>query len=236
MSNIIQCECGASIRLPSNTEKRALRCPKCKQGIALTVHATALKTVPVDAGETVATCSICQSSAHASEQLVSCPQCDQIHHQECWAEVGGCGTYGCSEAPAHEKDVSSSQTQRSGWGDEKTCPACSESIKSIALRCRYCGTDFNTVDPLTVKDLRRQVKHESAVGDLRNWTIAIFVMSLIGCFAPIMIFVAFGVLLNKRKELKAAGPIYLVLCYSAAILSAIYSFLMLAFAIISGLN
>ena len=25
---------------------------------------------------------------------------DQVHHLECWAEIGGCGTYGCKQAPA----------------------------------------------------------------------------------------------------------------------------------------
>ena len=85
--------------------------------------------------------------------------CDQVHHRECWTDVGGCATYGCENAPKSEK-TAPAEAPRSAWGDTKKCPACGEKIKSIALRCRYCGTEFDTVDPLTLKDLRGQVAKE----------------------------------------------------------------------------
>lgn len=44
------------------------------------------------------------------------------------------------------------------WGDTKKCPICAETIKSIAVRCRYCGTDFDTVDPLSAAEVKDRMK------------------------------------------------------------------------------
>ena len=103
MSEIITCPCGAKIRLPEQTANRAFRCPQCKNGIALTLDAQVLASMPLKPGDSGSSCPICQSPIAAEEPVVTCPACDQIHHRECWAEIGGCGTYGCKQAPALEK-------------------------------------------------------------------------------------------------------------------------------------
>ena len=184
-SNLITCDCGAKVRLPSDRDNRSFRCPQCKTGLALTVEATILSLTPIPVGQEIA-CPICQTEIAADEPSVSCPGCDQIHHRECWSEIGGCGTYGCKQAPAIDKSEDSSQTPLSAWGDTKRCPACGEEIKAIALKCRYCETTFDSVDPMSMRDLRKQAKTSESVESTQKSVVALFVVSLIGCLAPLV--------------------------------------------------
>ncbi|MBW3539870.1 MAG: hypothetical protein KY476_06340 [Planctomycetes bacterium] len=226
MAQIIDCLCGAKVRLPAEGANRRFRCPKCKAAVALTVDACVLTVGRTAPGE-AATCPICQSNIAPDEAAVTCPACDQVHHNECWAEIGGCGTYGCSQAPALEKDDPGGPAL-SAWGDTKSCPVCGETIKAIALRCRYCQAEFDTVDPLTARDLRRKSRRKSEEQSLKRWVAVLFGLSAVGLLAPILVFVAPAVVLPRRERLKKTGPLYLVLGYAAIGLSVFYALLMLA--------
>jgi hypothetical protein len=43
------------------------------------------------------TCPYCQFSLKADSEVVECCACKVPHHRECWAENGGCTTFGCRE-------------------------------------------------------------------------------------------------------------------------------------------
>lgn len=234
MPTIVTCSCGARVRLPEQAENRSFRCPQCKTGIALTVDAKMLSSTQLRPGVAGATCPICQSPIVAEEFVVTCPKCDQVHHRECWAEIGGCGTYGCEQAPAVEKGSVGAQQPLSAWGDTKVCPVCKETIKSIAVRCRFCGTEFDTVDPQSLQDVRRKVVSDQASEGVKRMVVTLFVLSVIGCLAPLALVLCLCLILPKHQAIAKAGPVFLVMAYSALGISLIYSFLMGVVLLVSG--
>ena len=57
-------------------------------------------TPPVVDGEAYKgkTCPFCQFVIKPGDRIVTCPHCDIPHHNDCWAENGGCTTFGCAGA------------------------------------------------------------------------------------------------------------------------------------------
>jgi hypothetical protein len=230
MSTIVTCSCGARVRVQEYADDRTFCCPRCKAELVRPVAARTVSAQRPTAAGSEALCPICQSPLGETEPVKTCPECEQVHHQECWREVGGCSTYGCTRAPSPEKEAPTTRPL-TAWGDTKKYPACGEKIKSIALRCRYCQTDFDTVDPLSVKDLRRGARKADALRVTRITVIVLFAFSLIGCLAPLMLLLCLPYVIVKRQMIAKAGPAFQVLSFASLGLSALYSILMLFFAL-----
>jgi hypothetical protein len=90
------------------------------------------------------------------------------------------------------------------------------------------------VDPLTLADLRRQVRTTEDVRNLRAWAWGLFAASLFGCLAPLMLFVDLAWVLTNRRRLAKAGPLYLALGYSALVIAGVYCVLIALFLLLSG--
>lgn len=218
---ILRCACGASVAVPADTTGARAKCPKCAAEIPIaTAHAG-----PAAIGSS---CPVCQTVIEDGQDWSRCGGCGLVHHKECWLEVGGCGAYGCVCAPT--KAPSDDRTQPlTAWGDTKKCPVCGETIKSIAVKCRFCETELGTIDPLSANEYMQRGDQAKRSEGFRTGIVVMFGASVIGIAAPLMLIISLIVVLGSREKLKAAGPVSVTLGYTALALSALYSLLMLIF-------
>jgi uncharacterized membrane protein len=229
-SNIIlKCSCGKTITVPEGAGGAAGargKCPKCGGEIAVP---------PAGKGPAAigSSCPVCQTDIQEGDVWSRCGACNLVHHQECWAEVGGCGAYGCANAPAKAAEAAAAATAAptSAWGDTKKCPVCGEKIKAIAVKCRYCQTELGTVDPMTSDEFRTTHIRKYQNTDFKRGVIIIFAFSLIGVFAPIMLIVSLIVVFVNRAKMKEAGQLSQALGYTSIAISGLYTLLIVIFLI-----
>lgn len=160
-----------------------------------------------------------------SDPSTTCDACRQVFHASCWAELGGCATYGCTRAPAVEKPAPPTIVGM-GWGDTKPCPACGGTIGSGLLLCR-CGAEFPYADPMTPAEYAAWKKKGDTARTARRTLLVLFVASLAGVTAPVTGAIAGFVAWRERKRMQGADGTYLAMGYGAAALGATYTIMIL---------
>jgi len=158
------------------------------------------------------TCPFCQTAVEPGDEGVACTACGVGHHADCWRENTGCGVYGCSAAPKVE-NRSAMEIPVSYWGQErKPCPKCGESIMAAALRCRNCGTVFETTRPLSAAEARAAEKLQEQAPDVRRGSIWLFAFCVLPLTAPLGFLIGLPWYRRRRDVLARQPAMYSALC------------------------
>ncbi|MBI4706270.1 MAG: hypothetical protein HY744_34670 [Deltaproteobacteria bacterium] len=154
------------------------------------------------------TCAYCQSPIEDEQARTTCHACLASYHADCWQENGGCGIYGCTQAPAVEPRKAV-EIPVSFWGQEsKPCPSCGREILAAALRCRHCGTTFASAQPEAVDEFQRRVTREGRLPQVRRAVAVWFVLSVLPCAAPVAAVGGTAHYRLHREEIAALPSIY----------------------------
>lgn len=196
--------CGQSLSAPPEMVGMAVSCPHCHQEMTIPAP-TPADAAPAAVG---ALCAICQTGFGAQDAKVACPGCHAEYHEDCWTENGGCAVYGCSHVPATEK-LSAVEIPVSYWGQEnKECPVCKTKILAAAVRCRSCGTTFESARPEDAAEFRKRAIHLQMQPGLQKKVVIVFVLCLIPCTAPIASIGGGIWFYTKRHEIDRLPALY----------------------------
>jgi hypothetical protein len=172
-------------------------------------------------------CSICQTGILAGESVGPCPACGSTFHEECWKENGGCAVYGCPRMPQTVKDENPSFAPQSFWGqDQKVCPHCGQQIKVAAVRCRFCGTTFDTAVPMSSRELREKQGARPVQESLKKTSVTVFVCGIVPCLAPLTVFLGGIWFLRHRRDIRKLPATNQVFTYVGLIASVVSTALM----------
>jgi len=240
------CSCGQSITVPDEFAGKKGLCPGCRKlltvptldqvgAVAAVAAVAAVGPAPAAAGST---CTICQTTIAAGEEVTACPQCRLGYHAACWAENGGCATYGCPAAPKTAKAAESAGADgsRQGWGDTKKCPYCGETIRAAALKCKFCNEVFPSADPLTARELRQEETRKLQRVAERSRATTYFVISMLSLGAPVT--AAIGGLWifrdrSKFKKLDATDQVLVLAGFGVSCLVAMIMLIGIVWAIVA---
>jgi hypothetical protein len=225
------CGCGQTLAVPESHAGQRVRCPKCNQVVTVPAPSQEKQAPEVQPAEPDSLvgrlCSVCQTSIAAGEAAILCPSCRSPYHQECWQEVGGCATYGCEQMPEQSKSEAEAGAHQEAWGDVKQCPRCHKEIMAAAVKCRFCKASFPSSVPMSQAEYLAWSRQQKELTPTRNTAISLFVFSLFGLTAPLVL--AFGCpwVIKYRKNLRRVGGVHEVLAYAGVGLSLAFALIFL---------
>ena len=170
-------------------------------------------------------CSLCRTPVAPGEEVVACPACQAPAHRECRDENGGCGTYGCPESPAPEKQAAG-PAPVAVWGREtKSCPKCRRAIRAAALRCRWCGAVFDSVESVDPATFAATAERKRRTSELKKQAPGLLVAGLFPPTAPLLLMIGGPYLLSRREDLAAVPPLQRFLLWVGLGVAAIWTVL-----------
>ena len=86
---------------------------------------------------------------------------------------------------------------------------------------------------MKLRDLHRQADRDDSLKSVRQSAVALFVVSLVGCLAPLMLIISLCVVIPKHKQLMKCGPLFAVMGWASVIISGIWSLILLVVGISS---
>ena len=172
----------------------------------------------------MARCSICHTRIDQGDDITQCETCKQEYHSSCWAEVGGCGTYGCEQAAKAEKPPPPALVGM-GWGDTKLCPKCNQEIGSSLLKCR-CGAMFPWADPMSPLEYDEWQTSVAEIKSSKSLIGFLFICTLVGFLAPVTGPAAGLYAHSKREKLAGENGTFLALGYGSAALGGVYALIL----------
>jgi hypothetical protein len=225
--------CGKGLGLPPHALGRQVRCPGCSS--VFTAEAAPPPSAEASrptAGASQGTCIICQSEVHVGEPTVACPDCRTTYHGECWDYNQGCGQYGCAEAPPTQK-LEELEMPASYWGaQDKACPRCGQTILAAAVRCRFCGTTFESAQPQEARQFQEHAQVKSRVPAVRAQGVWLLVFSILTCTAPIAAIVGLAWYSANRQVIAKLSPLSAALCKIAVGVACVQTMILVLVAVL----
>jgi len=155
-----------------------------------------------------AICAICQTPISPDESRSSCPGCKAEYHNECWTENKGCAIYGCSQVPATEGRAAV-EMPVAYWGQEyKPCPVCNAQILAAAVRCRQCGSVFQTARPIGSAEFSIAAFQEAQAPRLRRHILWLFILCLVPFTAPVAAVVGLIWRQSRQEDIRKLPSLY----------------------------
>ena len=138
---LVECpDCRQQFRVSASATGKTARCPDCGAPIPIPDELKEMPELPADSTVAGETCPVCKNIINLGQIAVTCDDCGEPHHKNCWVQHRGCGTPSCWSRPPLL------DTAPGAGSSTKQCPFCGEEIPAKVVRCRYCGEFLPTRD------------------------------------------------------------------------------------------